>query len=62
MTNQMSTNRRYSVKPFAFSILSSLSEDSGPKVYGSAPPGSSMEDDMIHYLKDHRIPFYEVYG
>jgi aspartate carbamoyltransferase catalytic subunit len=39
-----------------------LAKFSGIKVYFVAPPTLSMRDDMVQYLKKHRITFFENYS
>jgi len=39
-----------------------LAKFSGIKVYFVAPPTLNMREDMIQYLKKHRITYYEAYG
>ena len=39
-----------------------LAKFSGIKVYFVAPPTLNMREDMIQYLKKHRITYYESYG
>jgi aspartate carbamoyltransferase catalytic subunit len=39
-----------------------LAKYSGIKIYFVAPPMLNMKEDMIHYLKRHRISLNEVYG
>lgn len=39
-----------------------LAKYSGIKIYFVAPPMLNMREDMIHYLKRHRINLNEVYG
>lgn len=39
-----------------------LAKYSGIKIYFVAPPMLSMREDIIQYLKKHRITFYETYG